>query len=120
MSGLRIGVLGASRIAEVAIVSPAAALGHRLVAVAARDRNRAETFAARDYMLQYGDDRIEITTDTGTTVEHLGTRSTYTYQLQAFADHLQHGTPLPLDVDDAVTNMHYIDTAYTAAGMSPR
>jgi hypothetical protein len=40
--------------------------------------------------------------------------------LQAFADHLQHGTPLPLDVDDAVTNMHYIDTAYTAAGMSPR
>ena len=39
---------------------------------------------------------------------------------QAFADHLQHGTPLPLDVDDAVTNMHYIDTAYTAAGMSPR
>jgi hypothetical protein len=37
----------------------------------------------------------------------------YTYQLQAFADHLQHGTPLPLDVDDAVTNMQYIDTAYT-------
>lgn len=33
---------------------------------------------------------------------------------------LQHGTPLPLDVDDAVTNMQYIDTAYTAAGMSPR
>ena len=53
-------------------------------------------------------------------MEHLGTRSTYTYQLQAFADHLQHGTALPLGVDDAVTNMQYIDTAYTAAGMSPR
>ena len=53
MSGLRIGVLGASRIAEVAIVSPAAALGHRLVAVAARDRGRAETFAG-----SYGVERV--------------------------------------------------------------
>jgi hypothetical protein len=81
--------------------------------------DKGEAFA-HDYMLQYGDDRIEITTDTSATVEHLGTRSTYTYQLQAFADHLEHGTALPLDVDDAVTNMQYIDTAYTAAGMSPR
>lgn len=38
----------------------------------------------------------------------------------AFAGHLQHGTPLPIDVDDAVTNMRYIDAAYTTAGMSPR
>ena len=45
MSGLRIGVLGASRIAELAIICPAATLGHRIVAVAARDRDRAETFA---------------------------------------------------------------------------
>jgi predicted dehydrogenase len=45
VTGLRIGVLGASRIAELAIIGPAAALGHRLVAVAARDRGRAETFA---------------------------------------------------------------------------
>ena len=41
MSGLRIGVLGASRIAELAIIGPAATLGHRIVAVAARDRGRA-------------------------------------------------------------------------------
>jgi hypothetical protein len=34
---LRIGVLGASRIAQLAIVGPAQELGHRLVAVAARD-----------------------------------------------------------------------------------
>jgi predicted dehydrogenase len=44
---LRIGVLGASRIAELAIVGPAHELGHRLVAVAARDRGRAEEFAER-------------------------------------------------------------------------
>lgn len=47
MSGLRIGVLGASRIAESAIVEPANILGHRLVACAARDRSRAEAFASK-------------------------------------------------------------------------
>jgi predicted dehydrogenase len=45
MEPLRIGVLGAARISELSIVGPAAATGTRLVAVAARDRDRAETFA---------------------------------------------------------------------------
>src|SRR4051794_17850410 len=44
---LCIGVLGASRIAELAIVGPAQELGHRLVAVAARDRQRAQAFAEK-------------------------------------------------------------------------
>jgi predicted dehydrogenase len=44
---LRIGILGASRIAELSIVKPAAATGHRLVAVAARDPERAKVFAER-------------------------------------------------------------------------
>ncbi len=44
--GLRIGVLGAARIATDGIVDPARTLGHRIVAVAARDRGRAEAFAA--------------------------------------------------------------------------
>ena len=43
---LRIGILGAARIADEGIVAPARTLGHRLVAVAARDRARAEAFAA--------------------------------------------------------------------------
>jgi predicted dehydrogenase len=43
---LRIGVLGAARITELSLVGPAHATGHRLVAVAARDRSRAEAFAA--------------------------------------------------------------------------
>ncbi|MFB1296938.1 Gfo/Idh/MocA family protein [Mycobacterium sp. pW049] len=50
---LRIGILGASRIAESAIVEPAQELGHRLVAVAARDPQRAQIFADK-----YGVDRI--------------------------------------------------------------
>src|SRR3954454_24353435 len=44
---LRIGVLGASRIADLALVGPAQQLGHRLVAVAARAPGRAQTFAEK-------------------------------------------------------------------------
>jgi predicted dehydrogenase len=47
MAPLRIGILGAARIADDGIVDPSRVLGHRLVAVAARDRSRAEAFAAQ-------------------------------------------------------------------------
>jgi len=53
MEPLRIGVLGAARIAEIGIVAPTCATGDRLVAVAARDRRRAESFAAK-----YGVERV--------------------------------------------------------------
>ena len=46
MEPLRIGVLGAARIAGLAIAGPARTTSDRLVAVAARDRRRAEAFAA--------------------------------------------------------------------------
>ena len=46
MEPLRIGILGAARIAGRAIVDPARQTGARLVAVAARDTERAEAFAA--------------------------------------------------------------------------
>lgn len=75
---------------------------------------------AHNYIKPPQDDRISITVGSDTTVEHLGTRSSYTYQLDAFANHLRQGTPLPIDADDAVANMAMIDDAYRAAGMSPR
>ena len=56
----------------------------------------------------------------GHTVERLGTRPSYTYQLEAFAAHVLHGAPLPFDTADAVENMAYVDAAYRAAGMAPR
>jgi len=43
---LRVGILGAARIAELAIVKPAHATGTRLVTVAARERQRGQAFAA--------------------------------------------------------------------------
>ena len=53
-------------------------------------------------------------------VERLGTRPTYTYQLEALGTHRRGDTPFPLNVDDAVATAELIDAAYTAAGMPPR
>ena len=66
------------------------------------------------------DDRVSIRTPDGTRIERCGTRASYTYQLEAFADHVQHGSPVPLSLADAVANMALVDDAYRAAGMNPR
>ena len=42
---LRIGLLGTARISDLAVIEPARLLGARLVAVAARDRDRAQAWA---------------------------------------------------------------------------
>ncbi|WP_319437462.1 Gfo/Idh/MocA family oxidoreductase [Mycobacterium sp. RTGN5] len=73
-----------------------------------------------DFIKPNADDRLTIRTPGGTRVEHLGTRPSYTYQLEAFAAHVLQGAPLPIGVEDAVQNMQYVDAAYRAAGMSPR
>jgi len=73
-----------------------------------------------NFIKPHDDDRLTVNTPDGTIVERLGTRPSYTYQLEAFAAHIQHGTPLPLDTADAVENMAYVDAAYRAAGMAPR
>jgi predicted dehydrogenase len=73
-----------------------------------------------NFIAPNSDDRVTITTATGTTVERLGTRSSYTYQLAAFAAHVLDGVPLPIGLADAVENMTYVDDAYRAAGMQPR
>ena len=53
MEPLRLGVLGAARISDIAIVQPAHITGDRLVAVAARDPQRAKAFAD-----QHGFERV--------------------------------------------------------------
>jgi predicted dehydrogenase len=73
-----------------------------------------------DFIKPNTDDRVTITTAGGRTVERLGTRASYTYQLEAFAAHVQHGAPLPFGTADAVANMAFVDDAYRAAGMRPR
>jgi predicted dehydrogenase len=73
-----------------------------------------------NFIKPHEDDGVTIRTPGGNRVERLGTRTSYSYQLQAFAAHVQGGAPLPIDVADAVENMAYVDAAYRAAGMTPR
>ncbi len=73
-----------------------------------------------NFIKPHEDDRITVRTPAGSTVEHVGTRPSYTYQLEAFAAHVLHGAPLPLNTADAVENMAYVDAAYRAAGLDPR
>lgn len=80
---------------------------------------RGEAFV-HNFIKPHDDDRLTVTTEGGTTVEHLGRRPSYVYQLEAFAAHVQRGTAVPLDTADAVANMALIDDAYRAAGMFPR
>jgi predicted dehydrogenase len=60
---LRIGVLGAARIAGEGIVVPARRLGHQVVAVAARDRARAEAFAAEHGIAAVHDSYADVIAD---------------------------------------------------------
>jgi predicted dehydrogenase len=60
---LRIGILGAARIAERAVVDPARTTGHRIVAVAARDRGRAEAFAEAHGVEHVRDSYAEVIED---------------------------------------------------------
>jgi predicted dehydrogenase len=80
---------------------------------------RGEATAA-NFALPTMDDRVTITTRAGRRVEHLGTRPTYTYQLEALRAHLRGGAPLPIDADDARATMELIDACYSAAGFDPR
>ncbi|MER5193729.1 Gfo/Idh/MocA family protein [Streptomyces sp. NPDC002755] len=67
------------------------------------------------------DDRVVVrTAAAGERTEELGRRSSYTYQLEAFAARLRHGTPSALDADDALTTMRLIDACYRSAGFPPR
>lgn len=73
-----------------------------------------------NFIKPQADDRVTLRTPAGSTVQHLGIRTSYSYQLEAFAAHVQDGAPLPVNNTDAVENMAYIDDAYRAAGMEPR
>ncbi|MDT7705749.1 MAG: hypothetical protein QOG20_1356 [Pseudonocardiales bacterium] len=81
------------------------------------DRGEA---TAMNVVLPQRDDRIVVAGAGGGRTEHLGTRSTYLYQLEAVRAHLRDGAPFPLDVDDAVDTAELIEAVYRAAGFAPR
>lgn len=81
--------------------------------------SRGEAFAPF-YVLPQNDDRVIVTTKEDTWVEHLGTRTSYTYQLEAFTGAVRNGAPVITNADDALATMELIDACYLSAGMAPR
>lgn len=72
------------------------------------------------FILPHVDDRVIVTRGFDQTVEHVGSKPTYTYQLEALTRLVREGTPMITDSDDAVVTMAFIDDLYRAAGMSVR
>lgn len=73
-----------------------------------------------DFIHPHEDDRLLVTTENDSRTEHLGTRSSYTYQLDAFTAAVRTGQPPVTGAADAVATMGLIDDAYRAAGLPLR
>lgn len=73
-----------------------------------------------NFVLPHLDDRLLVTTGDGDRVEHLGKRTSYTYQLEAFTTCVREGVPSPTDSNDAVATMTLIDQCYEAIGLGRR
>ena len=90
----------------------------RLRVVGSRGEVRAENFA-----VPHLDDRITVVTEDGRSehrVEHLGTKTSYTYQLEYLTGAIRDGSPMMTDLDDAVANMDMIDACYADLGFGVR
>ena len=66
------------------------------------------------------DDRIIIESNGKKRTEHLGSLSTYTYQLMSLADRIDLGKQLQTDEQDAYATMKVIDAGYTKSGLPLR
>lgn len=66
------------------------------------------------------DDRVVVKAPSGERIEQLGRRPSFVYQLEALTAHLRLNTPLPIDVNDALSTMVLIDDCYRAVGLRPR
>jgi predicted dehydrogenase len=93
--------------------------GEQLEATCRIVGTRGEATAA-NFVLPHLDDRVLVTTAAGDRVEHLGTRTSYTYQLEAFTAFVRAGTPMATDSADAVATMTLIDACYAAIGLEKR
>jgi predicted dehydrogenase len=126
-AGERAGAPGVDEWLDADLVFPSGATGLARCHMASDRREmscriigtRGEATAV-NFVQPHLDDRVVIQAREGRRVEHLGTRSSYTYQLEAFIAAVRTGVPLPTGADDAVATMRLIDECYRAAGLQPR
>jgi predicted dehydrogenase len=73
-----------------------------------------------NFVVSGWDDRVIVKTGNSERTEHLGTLSTYTHQLMAFADAIDLGKSIQTDAADALKQMSLIDASYINAGLPVR
>jgi predicted dehydrogenase len=126
-AGERAGAPGVDEWLDADLVFPSGVTGSARCHMAAEQREmtcrivgaRGEA-TAQCFVEPHVDDRVVVTTPDGERTEHLGTRSSYTYQLEAFTAAVRTGAPIPTGPDDAVATLQLIDQCYRAAGLEPR
>jgi predicted dehydrogenase len=104
---------GATGVARCHMASDRRQMSYRVIG------SRGEALVP-DFAVPHPDEQLIIQTSAGRQVERHGTKSSYTYQLEAFVRAVREGASLPIDVDDAVANMRLIDACYVSAGLRPR
>lgn len=75
---------------------------------------------APNFVLPQEDPRLVVRLGSASRVEEPSARPSFSFQLEAFADHVRTGTPLLLDPTDARIQLELTDAAYRAAGLPPR
>jgi predicted dehydrogenase len=127
VGGQRAGSPGVDEWVDVELVYPSGLSGGLHCDMAARAlqfsctvSGTRGTLTASNFVLPHLDDTVTFRTETGTVVNHLGLRSSYSYQLEAFLRAVRLGEPMPTGGDDPVKTMRLIDDAYEALGMRPR
>jgi predicted dehydrogenase len=125
--GQRAGLPGIDEWVDAELVFPSGATGLARCHMAGEKQqltyrvagSRGEATIA-NFILPNIDDRLFVKTEAGAHVEHLGTRSSYTYQLEAFRAYVREGIRMSTDSDDAVVTMRLVDQCYRAIGLEPR
>ncbi|MBS1847667.1 MAG: Gfo/Idh/MocA family oxidoreductase [Actinobacteria bacterium] len=105
-SVIRIGILGAARIAPAAVVAPARRVdGVAITAIAARDRTRAEAFAARHGIAEVHDDYAALVDDPELDAVYIplpnGLHGAWTERAIAAGKHVLCEKPFTANADEA-------------------
>ncbi len=82
--------------------------------------DRGTMMATNPLAPQFGGAAITVESEGGTRTIPADRSTTYSHQLIAFRDAIEHGTPFPTTADDGVATMAIIDACYRAAGLAPR
>ena len=126
-AGERAGSPGVDEWLDAELVFPSGATGiarcnmaGQSVEMSLRYEGTAGEVSLPRFVGAHQDDRVLVRAGDESREEHLGTRSSYAYQLDAFTAAVRDRAPLPTDSEDAVATMTLVDAAYAAAGLPPR